>query len=181
MKGCLMLMGFFIFGGLLLFVMNYDPPIGVSIFGAVFMAGGLSIRKSTSRNLKRGKASFEWPSVIGKVKISELYDETDPEVSRNKRAKVGIIYSYKVDNNDYEGNGAAFDMKDVIMGLERAQKIQRSYPVGSQVRVFYDPANPAISTLEHGTEWSQYGKSLSLAFTLIGFGIICLGLYWKLH
>ena len=53
-----------------------------------------------------------------------------------------------------------------------AQSIVARYPAGSPVQVFYDPANPGESVLEHSGE----GGNLALTLVFVVVEIILVGL-----
>jgi hypothetical protein len=57
------------------------------------------------------------------------------------------------------------------------------YPVGKQVTVYYDPADPKRCTLEVGTSWDDVFEGAGGAFLYAVFGIAGLwvaSLFWKM-
>lgn len=68
----------------------------------------------------------------------------------NSRSEIPVVvYQYQVDGKDYQGQtiraGEQF-LSIRVMGS--AQDTTARYPIGAQVMVYYNPANPAESALE---------------------------------
>jgi hypothetical protein len=120
--------------------------INYLIAGGFLVAGLLLLRRALSERARSRKAQ-NWPSVTGTIQ------ETDVEEDRNRsatgRATISFVptlrYNYVVAGKSYEGNRILFGS----IGLDylSASNIRDSFAVGSEVPVFYDPANPQESVL----------------------------------
>ena len=119
------------------------------------------------------KKSHHWQSVNGKILSSEVNQEREftghtkgTQINWKTRTKFypKIKYSYIVAERNYQSEritlGAHPRIRGTIMAiissispnskLEWAQKIVDNYPLGADVRVFYDPNSPKEAILEPG-------------------------------
>ncbi|MBL6616726.1 MAG: DUF3592 domain-containing protein, partial [Reyranella sp.] len=72
-----------------------------------------------------------------------------------------VLYQYRVGDRDYVAGG----VEPWDYGMQNsagAEKMRQRHPIGSQARVAYDPANPAVAYLEPGPS--------SFALVLSGIG-----------
>lgn len=92
------------------------------------------------QNVRKAKASVNWPTTAGKVTASDIKKVMF-------RRQPLITYTYSV-------NGAPFTAQRVSFagGYKPAEvdPVLSRYPVGADVTVFHDPHNPAEATLETG-------------------------------
>ena len=100
-----------------------------------------------SQKAKAAKESAQtWTGTMGVVLSSSV------QVRRTGKSRSEIpvvVYQYQVNGQAYQGQiikagEQHFDIR--IMG--QAQETVRRYPVGAQVMVYYNPANPQESALE---------------------------------
>ena len=151
------------------------------LVGAIFLAVGLLFLNSYRRRIKRARASRFWPTVEGQIVVSDIavLDDTDDS---DDYYRPNIVYRYIVQDRGYEGKSVAFGMENTKhRNRERAEKVQLHYPVGGNVMVHYDPADPSVSTLEPGnTEWT--GSAAPFMFALLfAFVVIGIGIYEQLN
>jgi Protein of unknown function (DUF3592) len=98
--------------------------------------------------------SIRWPVTTGMISRVELKDwihkpHTDPSF------KPVIFYDYTVDGVAHRGERVSFDDGDGVRILPRekaAAWIDRNYPVGKRLPVYYDPGDPNLAVLEPGAE-----------------------------
>jgi Protein of unknown function (DUF3592) len=114
----------------------------------VAVLGGIGIyvyRRRRMRDAVR-EAAQSWPSTMGVVVASTI------RVTRTHRSRSEtpvVAYQYQVDGQPYVGKVVKAGEQFFSARLHGdAQRTVDRYPVGAQVTVFYDPANPADSVLE---------------------------------
>lgn len=93
-------------------------------------------------------ATRVWSVTQGKITVSKAgASPTHP--THGDVADIGVVirYHYRVGEKDYEGNGARIGGKSRTMGL-LAKALLKQYPEGRDIDVYYDPTNPADSSLE---------------------------------
>lgn len=115
-----------------------------------------------------------WPSTPGKVLVSETqakikapgdpgFNFHDTEVENLPR----VEYEYKVDGKTYRNGRITIGEKTSEYEIE---EILERYPIGAEVTVFYDPANPQTAVLDRDV---MDGKLLlGCALLALIFGVL---------
>ena len=94
----------------------------------------------------RAKESERWPTAAGVISANWL------RVGIGKYGRFfhpEIAFRYRVGDVDYQGSRISFGF-DRDGPQREAQDILDRYPMGSPVKVYYDPANPAFGILQPG-------------------------------
>jgi hypothetical protein len=122
--------------------MCFPFVITVGLFGAIIF---WIVRRSQQAKALR-EASQSWPSTTGQVLKSRA------EVRGGRRARVYpyVLYEYEVNGQSYQSDFVrasdklwrGYTSRDAYDTVDR-------YPVGTMVTVYYDPADPQQSALEH--------------------------------
>ncbi|TAK11451.1 MAG: DUF3592 domain-containing protein [Anaerolineae bacterium] len=115
------------------------PMFGV--FGGI----GWFLNKRSKEAKAARDAAQSWPSTSGTVVLSRV------EVTGGDHASVSpnVQYTYQVDGQPFQA--AVVRAGDQFMAIRKsgeAYKITDRYPVGAQVTVYYNPANPSDACLE---------------------------------
>lgn len=131
------------FGGIDTSTLTVVAPL-VAI-GAVVVA--LLLR--TTRQRGRRAAAAAWPSTPGTVLMSTIQIR---RTGTTQHEVPVVVYSYTVSQQMYQGNrirvGDELGSISVRGTVSSAAHIVQRYPVGSMVKVFFDPTNPSLSALE---------------------------------
>jgi formylglycine-generating enzyme required for sulfatase activity len=100
----------------------------------------------------RGGQSESWPSTEGEILSSDVEERPFPvslgENSASYHTPV-VCYEYEVNGTLYESRTFSVGSK-LFLIQSRAEEVIARYPVGKKVRVYYDPNNPEMATLEPG-------------------------------
>jgi len=112
-----------------------------------------------------------WTVAEGEIIESKIVGE--------RALRTEVRYQYFVDNSIYFGisdfNIPGFGSKNYRR--KNARIIKNDNPIGSIIKVYFNPKNPEISTLRYGPYWSNYMiLGFSSFLLLIGMFII----QWKL-
>lgn len=145
-----------------------------------FMYGGYSFASVGVQELWRGWGSESWPTVQGQVVSSEVdFSKVDDEIPANdmNRNQVKdrvnyevwypvVKYSYSVDGQTHESEQIAI-VGETFNTRDEARTEADQYPEGSELTVYYDPANPADAVLKPGADitsgvWILFGGLLFL-------------------
>ncbi|MGD8569916.1 MAG: DUF3592 domain-containing protein [Gammaproteobacteria bacterium] len=129
-----------------------------TIILGLFIAAGLLATLWGWLIIARARKTQQWPSVEGTIEESFM---------DNKELFPRISYSYAIDGQAYK-RSMEFP-GDVTPSQEFARSYLEKYPLGSQVKVYYNPENPDVTTLEPGV---GKGDWLVLA---IGLGMLIFG------
>ena len=129
------------------FLLGIGGAICATVLPIIVLAavGYFIYRRSKMRDAAK-QAAQDWSSTMGVVITSTV------QVKRGYKSRSEIpvvVYQYQVDGKPYTGQvikaGEQF-FSVRIYGAE--QKTVARYPVGAQVMVHYNPANPQESALE---------------------------------
>lgn len=139
------------------------PHLAAIVGAFVFSAAAFAIEVMTIRDFVRAVQIQYWPTTEGIVTHSELIEE--PGIKRRFEARVEY---------DFEVAGRAFNASGIRTrgtGTEHrfvAQSTVDAYPIGKQVTVYFDEANPGRSYLEAGPDWLSYFLIISpLVFCIV--------------
>jgi Protein of unknown function (DUF3592) len=89
-----------------------------------------------------------WSMAPGRIAISRVsVSPTHPSGRDPAHAGAVIRYRYRVGETDYEGDSIRIGGKSRSMGL-LAKALIKKFPEGRPVEVYYDPADPAKSSLD---------------------------------
>ncbi len=120
------------------------------------------------RTLILAEASRSWPTVRGKISVSEMGVHSD---EKNTTYSADVVYDYTVHGTQYTGSRVAFGLISTS-STSRARRILNRYPRGKEVVVYYDSSDPEESVLEpgiHGATWFLPG--IGLLFTVVGAAV----------
>jgi hypothetical protein len=123
-----------------------------------------SMDAKAARTLWVQSVAKTYPSATGTVVRNQLIPLT---TSKGKRHDVDVRCTFEVDGRRYETDRHRFaDHKSVL-----SKKWAAAHPVGSTVRVYYDPKDPARAALESGVRAGDVAFPLILIiFNLIAYG-----------
>ncbi len=129
---------------------GYVLPGMFTIAGAVLMIVG-------ARNIQGAWESENWPHVDGTIIESKVGLHTSR--SSNGRSStsysVDVGYSYTVEGKEFTGDRLRFGEMNSNKRRDANSKAKK-FGEGKQVKVYYDPEEPAESVLEpgvHGSSW----------------------------
>ena len=126
-------------------MLPFDTPLGpiaLTVVGVLAVWGGFELRD-------RARRMTAWPSVRGRITSSALVKDSDPMLDGSPAYYPRIRYAYVVAGREYCGQRRALINVGVGAALRgEARRVLGRYPVGSEVTVFYDPANPSEAILE---------------------------------
>lgn len=129
------------------------------VFPLIFLLFGAGALFLGVRDLDRAGASADWPAVRGTVESSRVESSTDDD---GTTYGAEVLVRYEVAGAEYLSNRVRFgEFSSSDPGP--AQRTVRRYPVGAEVAVHYDPADPELAVLEpgvHGASWALPGFGL---------------------
>lgn len=104
----------------------------------LFSLASLVVAIWSYRKMSSAKASLQWPSTKGEVIVSELDENKLPTVE----------YRYTAAGQDFT-RPVSFS-EDITSAPNGPQSCLAQYPMGCNLDVFYEPANPRNTTLQPG-------------------------------
>jgi len=117
------------------------------------------------------QASNDWPSAPGVITVSQV-----DSMLIKRKAKAKISYRFTVGGGSYVGSRVRF--ADTTGSNRSSQEaLIAPYPVGANVKVYYDPKNPKVSVLEPGGGIRGFGLIIPpLLLVVIGGFFVAAGL-----
>lgn len=144
------------------------PIVGILV-GGLMLVGGYFLTYRIGKPLRdRAAASTAWPATEGWITASRV-ERVKQRGEGKETYTADITYEYSVDGRNFEGDRVWFGDDYSASDASAFRAAVGRYPVGSAVKVHYDPAEPAESVLEPGPTWS--GSILYF----IGLGLMTLG------
>lgn len=118
---------------------------------------GIALTAFGSLKIKSAQETKKWPVTTGIVTVSEIAGAIKyyPSVS----------FSYNIDKVDYTSTRIS-QINFTSKKKSVVEKTLKKYPVGSEVKVYYNGSNPAEALLEPGINTGN--------IMLLGFGILLL-------
>jgi uncharacterized protein DUF3592 len=147
----------------------------VGIIILAFVGGGAYLIYRTRQSQNQADASQGWSSVTGQVVESDVSHRTttDADGAMNDSYAPRVRYTYRVNDADYAGDKIVFGFMTSYNVDAKAREVLTKYPVGQQVTVYYDPANPENAVLERKAGSTMAGMIIGVALIIIGLCIAC--------
>jgi hypothetical protein len=124
-------------------IVDFGFSLALIVAGGIFAFLALNMIVTSIRMWVLAQASKSWPATEGSVITAQVR----PSGVRRVRFVPYVRYGYSVEGRYHVGNRICFESAQTYE-RDEAEKITASYPEGSPVNVYYDPARPAQSTLE---------------------------------
>jgi hypothetical protein len=150
-----------------------EMPVALVGFGLAVLMFFFAARRSV-------KQAAGWPVVRGKIVKSEVeeYQERDEDSDGRVRWRTvqrpAVEYIYVVNGRELRGNQISYGMS-MSAGEGYAEKVAAKFPIGGEIDVHYDPANPSNSALQTaggaGATWIVFAMAVvvfALAAALLG-------------
>lgn len=136
----------------------------VVVGGCALLAGLALMLGTVAWNFEHVRTSF-WPTTTGTIKKSE------GRWMRSTRIRLDLICTYTVDGVDYATNRIKLEpdsYRDMRFAIEDTDR----YPVGTTVRVWYDPKRPHFGILEPGYDLGS-NRFFQVGIVLSVIGVVC--------
>jgi hypothetical protein len=143
------------------------------IMGIIFFGIGavMVIVALVSRN--KAKQAESWKTTPGQVTsatVTEQRHQDEDGYSQISYQPV-VQYTYQVNGLTYSGGKISFGANNFDQNTAQSKVSQ--YPVGGQVMVHYNPANPGEAVLETKAAGSKLFLILGIVFAVIGLFSCC--------
>jgi hypothetical protein len=120
---------------------------------------GLALILLGSAKLRNAAEAKRWPVTIGTI--------TDSEVGGAMKYYPSVNYTYTIDTVVYNSNSIS-NMNFYSKSRSVVEDFLKKYPLGSEIKVSYNPADPSRALLQPGI---NTGHIILLVFGIIVFAI----------
>lgn len=166
--------------------MNSDGfPVLFSLLcgGFLFLIfGGLGLWLVLASRKQRQKvaASQNWPSVLAQITHAQVREDSslDEEGDIQRSYYPHVQYSYQVAGVTYQGDRITFGARRGYSSPQKANKEIAPYPVGAQVRAYYNPENPKEAVLQQRAVGTNFMLIFGIIALLIALCSLC-GVIWS--
>ena len=151
-----------------------DAPKWVLLLSVCFMIFGTILMYYSANDIDESIDRKSWPAIMAKV--------IETKIIGDRAYSPQLSCQYTVEGKIFT---LITDLKTPGFGRKKTRRqtseiILDGYPVGSTVRIRYNPENPAESFIRTGPYWSDYLKlSLSALLTVLGIYGLSLALIRK--
>lgn len=148
------------------------------LVGLAAIAGAVLVYFRRKRSAALQAASVNWPTVDGQISDANLHTFRDKDRHLNYMARVWHTYavagtSYTVEKISWGGQGYS-------RVSTPAQEVLDKYPVGSTVKVYYNPQKPKQSVLNPHEKGGVTAMAwIAAVFLVIGIVFIGMGVFVK--
>lgn len=151
----------------------------------LFFGGGCFAGVMAYRGIVEAQQSLQWPTVPGRIVRSgvdvSVHRERSHDIGRRDREtrsySAEIEYEFEVDGQTVKGSRIAV-ISDQFGSKAWAKTTVQKFPVGTEVKVSYNPAKPEQCVLEPG-RWGGAGFLLILAGVFGLFPPLMLKAIWS--
>jgi hypothetical protein len=107
---------------------------------------GFFLYKRNQQSMAYRQTTQTWLSTTGTVLMSSVQSRTS---GRSHSTYPVVVYQYAVNGQNYQSQTIKAGEQFLnVRVFGQAQATVARYPIGANVTVYYDPANPAESALE---------------------------------
>jgi len=143
----------------------------ILVFIGIFAAAILGlIAFAVVVKLREAQGAKNWQTASGTITHSEVRAVRKRELDNRVkvRSAPAIAYEYSVDGKRYQSE--RISLAEIIPESDIEPLLAR-YPLGAQVTVYYNPADPRQSVLERALP-PDFGKGLAGVFAFLGGGAV---------
>lgn len=142
-----------------------------TVLSAIFTALGASLLLYAAFIWLRARASCRWPSTAAVLDTARVQDSVGyTRGGSYPTYALALRYSYTVGGKVYHGSRRGFGRTD-YRSMEEAAAALRALTGQPEVRIYYDPGNPARAVLEPGAGPGVY-QMAAVSAAILGAGLI---------
>lgn len=147
--------------------MNTKQDLSHKLLGGVLTLVGLGVLIFAIFDYYEAKSSTSWENTIGKILESTIESHRNDDGITYKPV---IVYSYKVNKKRYHSRVVYFGESLHHSSIKVPQDLVNRFPIGSEVKVYYNPKSPSNSILLAGVTNDNY-INIFIGFALMVGGI----------
>lgn len=160
---------------------DFGSLIGILCGGFfVLLFGGIGafLLFKAYKTRQQADDSQGWSGVQGQVTDARVdrTTRTDSDGDIQYSYSPNVSYTYQVGGNTYYGDKLTFGFQQSFSSEAKAQAALQRFPVGGNVTVYYNPANPNEAVLERSAGGFGVSLVIGIVFVLIALCTACVGL-----
>ncbi len=133
---------------------------------------------TTIKDRQKAAASKNWPSVNAQITLSEVRESQSQDSEGDLRTSYYpyVQYTYQIGGVLYQGDKITFGARKMVYSAKKAAAALASYPLGAQVKAFYNPENPKEAVLEQRSVGSNLMLIFGVFLLMTAVCALCVGL-----
>jgi hypothetical protein len=160
---------------------SFGPVLGIlcgGFFFLLFGGVGVFLLYKAYKTRKQADASQGWPATQGQVTEAHVSrsSRTDSDGDTQYSYSPNVSYTYQVGGNTYHGDKITFGFQQSFSSEAKAQTALQRFPVGGNVTVYYNSANPDEAVLERAAGGFGISLVIGIVFLFIALCVACSGL-----
>lgn len=151
------------------------------VFGVGTVLLGLVFIVATLRERRQHETVGDWPTTSGTV-IASVVQSHKPRPEQKTAATYTplVTYTYRMGEQDYTSHNLDFLPLRSHVTAASAEAIVARYPVGSEVKVYYNPLGPQQAALDRGKPIGYHTELASgLVNVLVGILLIVVAVLFR--
>jgi hypothetical protein len=144
---------------------NPSPQALAAVFGIV----GLLCLWTGATNFISARKATDWPVAEGTILKAALEEVSDAESSK---LIPHLLYEYRVAGKRYVSSRITFAQR-AFDNDTWSKDLVRRYPIGSKVKIHYDPVEPNEAAIFVGVTYHGYAQPIFGLVLLIATAMIC--------
>jgi hypothetical protein len=143
--------------------------LGLCLLGAAIVAGTLWLSA-------RGRETRGWTRTQGRVVASHVEEVERPAEEGGPLYRSVVRYAYEARGRTWESGQVAVGAAAAAAHLhpDEARRAIAPFPVGREVDVWFDPADPRQAVLVRGAPRGQILAAIAVGLALLGIGLFVL-------
>jgi hypothetical protein len=143
--------------------------LAVCAVGAAMIVAGAYLSRT-------GRETLGYTRTRGRVVVSHVDEIPAPAEEGGPRFRAVIRYAYDARGDRFESDRIAVGSHAGTASSDReeARRWVERHPVGRQVDVWFDPADPSRSVLVRGVSRAQVAAAVAIGIALVGLGMFAL-------
>ena|SRR2546421_3002460 len=141
-------------------VLSTVAGLGVAVYGVV--------------TVRRGVKTTHWRATSGRITASSMQagPRVPPGIGKQRSYELRVAYTYEVAGREWHGNRVAFGHEPFGSYGDVQPRMER-YVEGTEVTVYYDPADPSQAVLERGAASATwFAIALGIVLLVVGIGLL---------
>jgi hypothetical protein len=125
---------------------------------------------------RTGRETLGYTRTRGRVVVSHVDEIPAPAEEGGPRFRAVIRYAYEARGRRLESDRIAVGSHAGTASSDReeARRWVERHPVGRDVDVWFDPADPSRSVLVRGVSMAQVAAAVAIGIALVGLGMFAL-------
>jgi hypothetical protein len=141
--------------------------LAVCVVGAAMIVAGAYLSRT-------GRETLGYTRTRGRVVVSYVDEIPAPAEEGGPRFRSVVRYAYEARGRRFESDRIGVGSHAASSDRDEARRWVERHPVGREVDVWLDPADPSRAVLVRGVSKAQVAAAVAVGIALVGLGMFAL-------